>query len=213
MIMDIQIPEIGAFPQGFPNHWLNIYFMGRKPGSFQAHAITTTYVRCVESALSSYALARAGTLEFWDVGLGFKFGAINGATTHFETCITNMHRAGSCMTALHSRNDIPPNFKSLISPKPRFARGAAQSTIRTVRRLIQHLEQKVLSGDEIPENSPFFVKTEGPEVPVEGDPGQTIKTLDRLKIGAVEVPFSDLCEWLIEMGEYASSIATYQGEV
>ena len=207
--MDMKLPEIVDHPNGFPNHWLNVFFLNNKPGSHQSHAIATTYVRCVEAALSDYRLARNLTLEFWDVSTGFKFGALNAATSHFESCITNMHRAVRCMIGLHSRTDIPDDFRCLISPKPTFTKGAIERQIRTVRATIQHMEVKVERG-EVPENTPFFVKADGPEVPVEGDPGQTIKTIDRLVIGSVEILLADLCAWLSEMGRSADAIASFR---
>jgi hypothetical protein len=206
--MDMQIPEAPSYPNGFPNHWLNVYFLNNKPGSYQSHAITTTYVRCVEAALSDYSLARALTLEFWDVSTGFKYGAINAATSHFESCLTNMHRAVRCMIALHSRTDLPSDFKALILPKPTFTKGVIEHRIRTIRAMVQHMERKILDG-EVPENTPFFLKPDGPEVPVAGDPGQTIKTIDRLVIGSADVLLGDLCDWLSEMCRYASGVASY----
>ncbi|MGB8898802.1 MAG: hypothetical protein WCC90_05960 [Methylocella sp.] len=74
---------------------------------------------------------------------------------------------------------------------------------------MQHLEEKVLDGT-VPEKTPFMIQAVGPETPIPEEPGQTLKTIDRLQIGSYEIKFSELCAWLMEMGECADKISKYK---
>jgi hypothetical protein len=66
--------------------------------------------------------------------------------------------------------------------------------------------------ENIPEGASFTLSPDGPETPLDGEAGQTLKKIDRLKIGAMEIRFSELAEWLIEMGCYAEKISEYKQE-
>lgn len=147
---------------------------------------------------------------FWEPSTDIKVGAINSAATSFESCLTNMHRAARFMKALHSRRDLPTSFRTAISPKPSFCKGGVEARIRIARTAIHHMDEQVYKG-VVPENSPFFPKPDGPEVPFDGDSGQTIKTIDRLVIGAQEISFADICVWPDEMATYAAAIELWEG--
>jgi hypothetical protein len=208
VIIEYDIPEIVEYAHGFPGHWVNVMLMGNHPGNYTVHSITTSYVRYVEAALQTYRSGRSHTYEYWKESEDVKISAYNMAITDFETCITNMHRAARCIKALFSRPDVPENLKALISPKPHFCTARVADQLRMVRDMIQHVEGMVNDGT-IPENTPFYLRAYGPEVPVEGQPGQTILTLNRLEVGDVKINFKDLCRWLREMGECAERIATF----
>jgi hypothetical protein len=131
------------------------------------------------------------------------------ASAYFEACLTNMHRAVRCMIKIRSRPDVPADLKSLIPKKPRFTEPRVADRIRDVRDAAQHLEEQVLKGT-VPEKTPFMIIAVGQETPVPEEPGQTLKTIDRLQIGTYEIKFSELCAWLQEMGECAEKITNYQ---
>ncbi len=62
----------------------------------------------------------------------------------------------------------------------------------------------------IQQGQPIAVKPDGPEVPHPTEKNQTVKSIDRLVIGQLEVKFSDIAIWLKEMGLFAEKISTYQ---
>ena len=75
--------------------------------------------------------------------------------------------------------------------------------VRRIRDLTQHVEEMLADGT-IPNNANFMLMAEGDEVPVPGEPGQTIKTIDRLTIGKEEVLFTELHDWLTQRARWLS---------
>jgi hypothetical protein len=59
MIVEIAIPELTLYPNGFPRHWLNILFFGSRAESFKIHAIVMTYVHLVEGL--TFVIASPGS--------------------------------------------------------------------------------------------------------------------------------------------------------
>ena len=66
MHVKIEIPELKEYLRGFPQYWLNVTLLGNRPESHQVNAITTTYVRLVEGALTEYRQARSLVFSFWN---------------------------------------------------------------------------------------------------------------------------------------------------
>jgi hypothetical protein len=211
MIVEIAIPELTLYPNGFPRHWLNIIFLGNRPDSYKLHAITTTYVRLVEGAYVHYRLARQCVHSLWNTHNSLAIGSHNLSATYFEDCINSMHRAVLCMKGIRGRRDVPADLKGLLPQKPQFTTDAVAHRLRNLRDAIQHMDQLVLKG-EIPEGTPFMLMATGPETPVAdpNQPKQTRKVIDRLVIGEKELLFADLVRWLHEMGECAEVISNYE---
>jgi hypothetical protein len=211
MRIQLELPELPDFPNGFPRHWLNVIFTGNRPDTYQIHAITTTYVRLVEAAFAEYRQGRSYIYATWvhrDPAT-IPIGTHNLACASFESCLTNMHRAVRCMLKIRGRPDVPQGLKDLLAVRPRFAEARVADRIRDVRDAIQHLEGQVLDGT-IPENTPFTLGAVGPETPIPEEEGQTLKTIDRLRIGNFEITFLELCTWLKEMGHCAEQISNFE---
>ena len=210
MIVNVDIPEITQFANGFPRHWMNVFLLGNRPDEYRAHAVVTTYVRVVEGAFIHYALARENVNRFWNTHTSIAIGNHNLSSTYFEDCITLMHRAALCMTRIRGRKaTVPADLKELFPNRPRFTADQVRGRLRRVRDAIQHMDEQVANG-EIPQNTPFQLTAGGPETPVPDQPGQTLKVIDRLTIGDQTVLFTELVEWLIEMGQCAETISNYR---
>jgi hypothetical protein len=209
MRVRLELPELMEFSSGFPAHWMNIIFTRNRPDTYQVHTIITTYVRLVEAAMAEYRQARLFVHAFWNHHGSLQIGAHNMAGAYFEACLTNMHRAVRCLIKIRSRRDVPEDLKRLIPEKPRFTEDRIASRIRDVRDAVQHLEDQVLDGT-VPEKTPFMIQAVGSETPILEEPGQSLKTIDRLQIGSFEIMFSELCSWLKEMGQYAELISRYE---
>jgi hypothetical protein len=97
-------------------------------------------------------------------------------------------------------------MKDLIRAKPRFAQDRVANRIR---HAIQHLDEQVLDG-RVPENTPFALMATGKEAPIAEEPGQTLKTIDGIQIGNLEIRFSELCALLVEMGQYAERLCKFE---
>ena len=102
----------------------------------------------------------------------------------------------------------PADLKSLFPQKPHFTTDAVAGKVRGVRDAIQHMDERVVSGD-IPKWTPFALMATGPETLVP-ESTQILKVIDRLRIGKNELLFFDLVAWLIEMGDCAELISKYE---
>lgn len=212
MYIEIEIPEIKKFPNGFLGYWTKFVFIGSISSNPRVNALATTYVRLVEAALIEYRLAEAPLKEFWEESSSIKISAMHKSVAHFEACITNMYRAIRCFTWLRNNEMVPEGLRVILcTDKPTFIADKIAGRLRKVRDAIHHMEEKFMN-ENIPEGTSFTLYPDGFETPVEGEPGQTLKKIDLLKIGAMEIRFSELAEWLIEMGCYAEKISEYKPE-
>ena len=212
MYIEIEIPEIKKFPNGFLGYWTKFVFIGSISSNPRVNALATTYVRLVEAALIEYRLAEAPLKEFWEESSSIKISAMHKSVAHFEACITNMHRAIRCFTWLRNNEMVPEGLRIILcTDKPTFIADKIAGRLRKVRDAIHHMEEKFMN-ENIPEGTSFTLYPDGFETPVEGEPGQTLKKIDLMKIGAMEIRFSELAEWLIEMGCYAEKISEYKPE-
>lgn len=212
MYIEIEIPEIKKFPNGFLGYWTKFVFIGSISSNPRVNALATTYVRLVEAALIEYRLAEAPLKEFWEESSSIKISAMHKSVAHFEACITNMHRAIRCFTWLRKNEMVPEGLRVILcTDKPTFIADKIAGRLRKVRDAIHHMEEKFMN-ENIPEGTSFTLYPDGFETPVEGEPSQTLKKIDLLKIGAMEIRFSELAEWLIEMGCYAEKISEYKPE-
>jgi hypothetical protein len=210
MHVEIRIPELTKYPNGFPEHWLKTLFLDKGPNTYQARALMSTYIRLVEGAYAHYGTARSHVYTFWNTHTGIAIGSVNLSSTYFEDCINCMHRAVLCITGIRGNKQIPADVKKVLSSRPRFATGAVANRIRAMRHAVQHMDERVLQG-KIVEGSLFAIAANGPEVPAEElGVGQTRKIIDRLIMGDQEIMFSELSEWLAEMGDCAELISKYE---
>jgi hypothetical protein len=216
MHFELKLSELPEFPDGFPDYWLNILFRNNPSTvSYQVRAVITTYVRLVEAATTEYREARSLIHKAWnDDGMGLRDNI--RACAYFEACLSNMHRAVLFMRRIRNHHDVPDELKNKFKSEPQFIGPGIAEQICNVRHAIQHLDDRLLEPFKrrrppIPENAPFALRANGPETPIPHDPGQTLKTIDRLQIGSHEIPFSDLCKWLLGMARCAEQISEYEG--
>lgn len=165
-------------------------------------------MRLVEAALTEYSLGAVKLREFWNTHSSLNLGAMHRSMPHFESCLSNMYRATNCYRKLRRNRDQDPLSVSLNTDKPGFATDAITDRFRLMRNEIHHLEELVMDG-RLQEGQPFALKPDGPETPHPTEANQTIKTIDRLVIGAREVHFAELAVWLKEMARVAVKIAEF----
>lgn len=210
MYVEIEIPEIKDYPQGFPGYWVKTLFIASVSNSYQVNALASTYIRLVEAALVEYRMAQPRLQEFWDEHHSLKLSAMHRAISHFETCLTDMHRAIACFIRLRRHRKLPDGLKaSLNLEKPGFIADRVFDRLREIRHAIHHLEERVVKG-EIEEGEAFVLSPDGPETPHATEPNQTVKRIDRLKIGSSEILFTELAGWLLELGRFAEKIAAQE---
>jgi len=88
----------------------------------------------------------------------------------------------------------------LEGPRPGFVHGVFGDLLRAIRNEIHHTEERVIKG-ELGASDPLMVRADGPERDHPSEAGQTIKTLDRLRVGTCEITFVQLATALREMSE------------
>jgi hypothetical protein len=209
--VQIEIPRIEQFPDGFPNFWAKLLFVASIPAPFQVRCLATTYIRLTESALIEYRLGSGSINEFWNDTTSFGLSAMHRACSQFETCVTNAHRAIQCFIRLYRHRELPGSLRlTLNQDRPKFVSDAVTNQLRRIRDHIQHFEGQLLDREGISEGDDIALRADGPEIPHPTETSQTIKRIDRLSLGKREILFSDLSEWLTEMGTFAEKIAGYE---
>lgn len=210
MYVNFDIPEIQNYKKGFPHFWVKVVFIGAFSSSYQLRALATTYIRLVEAALVEYRLGESKLKEFWGTNESINLGAMNRSVAHFESCLSDMHRAIMCFTRFRRHKDLPENLQLVLKQeRPRFASSQISDQLRIIRNEIHHLEELVMKG-HIQQGQSFTLSPNGPEIPHPSEPNQTIKTIDRLVIAQRELLFRDIAIWLTEMGSFADKIAKYE---
>lgn len=151
MYIEIEIPEIKKFPNGFLGYWTKFVFIGSISSNPRVNALATTYVRLVEAALIEYRLAEAPLKEFWEESSSIKISAMHKSVAHFEACITNMYRAIRCFTWLRNNEMVPEGLRVILcTDKPTFIADKIAGRLRKVRDAIHHMEEKFMN-ENIPE--------------------------------------------------------------
>jgi len=200
MYVVLELPDVEVNYHVFGSFWLKSMFGGGLPADYQVATLASTFVRLVESAIRDYNMGVAGTKQYWGTHDKIALGAIQQATSHFESCISDMHRAVKCFTRLRRH----PNLGSLNvinSQRPNFVSASVHDQLRNARNEIHHMEELVMKGD-IVQGQAAAIRADGPEVVHPSELGQTIKTIDRLSVGNCEVLLCDVADWLLEMTQF-----------
>lgn len=208
MYVRFDIPEVLQHASGFQQYWAKSIFIQTPSNRYEINALTSTYVRLVETALVEYHLGAIELRRFWDSHSSVNFGAMLRSMSHFETCLSNMVRATNCFRRLRKDRRQDPLAQMLRAEKADFASDDVMERFREVRNEIFHLEDSVMKG-HIANGQSFSLRSDGPEQPHPAESGHTIKTIDRLVIGSHEVTFNELATWLTEMANFAKKIADY----
>mgnify|MGYP001274360186 CR=1 FL=1 len=210
MYVEFDVPDIAFEVKRLGGYWLKIVFIRGITTNFQINALTTTYMRIVEAALTEYCFGQAKLKEYWSTHHAVAIGSMLRAASHFESCITDMHRAINCFTRLRRRQDLPSGFAAILQAKrPGFIAGHVSGQLRKFRDEIHHLDEMIVDG-RIQEGLPIALKPDGPEVQHPSEANQTIKTIDRIVIAQRELRFSDIAMWLKDMCHVAEEIANYR---
>jgi hypothetical protein len=210
MYICFDVPDINEHQNGFPRYWLRMLFISSVSQNYQINALTTTYIRLVEAALVEYRFGQDKLKEFWNTHTSINLSAMHRAVSHFESCLSDMHRAIKCFRRLRRHKDLPDSLRQVLkAEKPGFGTDRVFDQLRSFRNEVHHLDDLVMDG-RLQEGQPIALKPDGPEVPHSTEPNQTNKTIDRLVIAERELKFADLAAWLTEMGRFAEKIAAYQ---
>ncbi len=205
MYIVYDMPPIDRFAGGFPEFWMRTMFFGPVSPNPQVHGLAFMFVRLVEAALVEYALGRQTLMQYYSTNNAIAIGAISRSISHFETCLTNAHRARQVFIRLRKHPDNGALRAALNEPRPQFVRAVFGDRLRGIRNEIHHTEESLMGG-ELGIGDPLMLQADGPEVDHPSEVGQTNKTIDRLRVGTREITFVQLAEALHEMGEACGRI-------
>jgi hypothetical protein len=183
-------------------------FFGGAADNYQVKVLASTYARLVESAIREFQLGCECTREYWSTHDAIAVGAMQQATSHFETCISEMHRATNFFKRLR-RHPKLGGLSGINVRRPSFISAAVHDQLRDARNEIHHMEECIMKG-KIMEGQPVAVMANGPETPHATEPNQTDKTIDRLVIGRRQLLLSDMANWLTEMHEFCGLMLSAQ---
>lgn len=210
MYVNFDLPEV-LVPDAIENYWRNCFFSGGPSRNYQINALASMYMRLVEAAIVEYCMASAALREVWSNHTSLGLGAMHRSISHFESCLSDMNRATNAYRRLRRHRAQDPLSLFLAGDRPSFATDAIAQQLRLVRDAVHHLEEMVVEG-RVAAGQPIALKPDGPEVPHPTEPGQTIKTFDRLVIGDRQVTFQNVFSWLAEMSAAAARISQFQPE-
>ncbi|MBU9198861.1 hypothetical protein KTD33_30505 [Burkholderia gladioli] len=202
------MPDVPAPGEPFVGYWGKQMFLGHFSEKSVVVTLSSTYVRCVFAAREDYLAAGQYLRSFYTPAVNgpMRIGDLYRGISRLESCIGGMHLAVRSMTELRKRKELAERERSVISEttrKPRFL-GAASDLLRMMRNKMQHIEDELARG-RLKGDLPIMIQPTGPEKAVDdpGNPGQVLKTIDRLRVHKYEVRFEELACWLGEMVEYA----------
>ncbi|GAA4796689.1 hypothetical protein [Lysobacter hankyongensis] len=206
MYVYFNIPEIDSRNGDFLNFWLKTIFISPVSSNFQVNALSVMYVRLVEAAFVEYSLGRQSLMEFWSTHTGIALGAMHRSVSHFESCLSNTHRAKQAFSRLRNHADNGELRKLLSNPRPNFIQAKFADQIRAIRNEIHHTEDSLMKG-LLGSGNPVMLKADGPETVHPTEANQTNKLIDRLVVGQQELLFSELATALTEMADYCKKIS------
>lgn len=208
MVIEFELPDIQVPTQAISEYWLRYAFVGSPSQSSQVNALANTYMRLCEAAIVEYRLGSIALREVWADPASLGLRTLHRSVSHFESCITDVHRAIAAYRRLRNHRARDPLSLHLADVKPAFISDQISYQVRAIRDAVHHLEEKVVNGD-VAEGQPIALKPDGHELPHPSATGQTIKTYDRLAIGPHILKFSELAELLAEMSYVASKVAEF----
>jgi hypothetical protein len=208
MYVTIAAPDTADDPKKFAHYWLNAFFVHQVSGNHQVLALAHTYVRLVEAALVEFREGVRYLHDVWETHTSLQLGSMNRSIAHFESCVSDMYRAVNCFRSLRRHRSRDPLSQAVAADKPGFASDGVARRFNKVRHELHHMEEVLVQG-RLKQGEPFVLAPTGPEVPHPIEEGQTIKTVDRLRIGTREILFTELVGWLQEMTVTAIKIADF----
>jgi len=209
MYVELELPTPPDVRNAVSQYWSRYLFVGSPSDLYQINALATTFMRLAEAAIEEYRLGAEALRRFWAPNrTSFDLSSMHRAIFHFESVLSAIHRAIDTYRRLRAHQAQDPLTLHVQALKPSFVSDRVANRFRDARDIIQHLSEMVMNG-QVAEGQPVALKPEGPEVPHQSEPGQTVKTFDRLVAGPYELQFREVVATLEELAEAAAHIAKF----
>jgi len=102
-------------------------------------ALITTFVRVVDKAILEYQSAREAFLIYGSSREALHIGALSRGTSHLECCVTNAHRAFTCLHVLKQQQQSPT-----VDRTTRLLAESMSDAVREARHLIEHVTGEIM---------------------------------------------------------------------
>lgn len=208
MYVELDLPEVPEPTTSVSTFWQRYLFFESPSQNAQVNALASTYMRLVEASIVDYRLGSSALRRVWSDHNSVGLKAMHRSISHFESCVSGMHRAIAAYRRLRNHPARDPLSVYLADVKPAFISDNIAFRVRNVRDAVHHLEEKVLKG-EVAEGQQIALMPDGDEVPHATELGQTIMTYDRLVIGPHQLKFADIATWLSEMAAFAGKVSEF----
>ncbi len=213
MYVELDLPTPPDIRESVSAYWSHYLLVGSPSHRYQINALATTFMRLSEAAIEEYTLGSQALMRFWAPNrTRLDLSSMQRSIFHFESSLTAIHRAIDTYRRLRSLREQEPLVLHVQELKPSFVSDRVAKRFREVRDVIQHLSEMVRNG-QVVEGQPIALKPEGPEVPHATEPGQTVKTFDRVVVGPYELPFRDVVFTLEELATAAAHVARFNRPV
>ena len=213
MYVELDLPTAPDVRESVAEYWSRYLFVGSPSGLYQVNALVTTFMRLAEAAIVEYTLGAQALRTFWSPDrTSMDISSMHRAIFHFESSLSAIHRAVETYRRLRSHKSQDPLVVHVKALKPSFVSDRVANRFKEARNVIQHLSEMVMNG-EVAEGQPVALKPEGPEVPHPSEPGQTVKTFDRVVVGSHEIYFREVVLTLQELAGAATHIAQFDRRI
>lgn len=204
MIVEVDIPDVSAETIGRHRILRKIGFNAGPP-THAEYALLESLIRLTENAAFEYMQGKAAILRIWnrEDDSSMEISAVFRAASHFETCLSDTHRALNHVANIRKRHDVLVKSRKKLPSSMNIYSRAQCDQIRKVRNTIQHKEKELLNG-RIAEFEPFALHATGDKVPTADD--NVLKTIDRLKIGKKCIYFSTIAQTIEELREFSEAL-------
>lgn len=197
MRISIDIPDVqvGAIRS---HRLLQRMFTKGGPVGYANVALLENLIRLTEHAGYELMQGKGLILQLWseEDRTSVAIGAAFQASSHFEACVSDTHRALNHIVAVRKRREVLPRSRDKLPPNLSIYKGALRDSIREIRSAIQHKEERILRG-LIAEGEPFIARADGDEVPTEDN--NTLKTINRIELGPHRIEFAILAKTIEEL--------------
>lgn len=195
----------------FVGYWGKQIFIGHFSDESIVVTLSTTFVRCVFAAREDYIAAAQHLRNVWEPPnqTQLRVSDMYRSISRFESCITYMYLSQRSLRELRKCQELTARERTVLcdtKQKPSFLRASGE-LIGKMRNKMQHIEEELAKG-KLKGDLPIMIQSTGPEVSLNDptQPGQSIKTIDRLLVHECEVRFAVLAGWLCEMVDYVNRI-------
>lgn len=193
MEIKFNIPDLSELKPFSVTFMMSHFFTGSGPKGRKAFALVMNFIRLVDLAIREYENGRDALCEFATTINGFGLHLTIRASAHFEVCISTLKRSVYLLKRIQKHPEVPQSLKDLLPRGSRVLPGQGEHQILDMRNAIQHLEERIITGEIMAGQSLGLMPSE-----------------DCIELGGCRILYPDLAEWLRELHIHAIRLSQYR---